>query len=74
MPQPSLDIHKYLDHTLPHLYEKYPPGTGGTGARTNWPEGTIKAIEVVPNFAHLAKDCKWSRGQHGQRVRVDNGE
>jgi len=60
MPQPPLDIHKYLKFVLPPVAERYPPGTGGTGARSEWPEGTLKGIETVDDFSKLVTDCEYS--------------
>ncbi|KAL7419787.1 hypothetical protein Q5752_005703 [Cryptotrichosporon argae] len=55
MPQPPLDIPKYLASPLPPLREAYPPGTGGTGPRASWPEGTLKGVQVLDDFAAQAK-------------------
>lgn len=59
MPQPPLDIHKYFTAKLPHIHEKYPPGTGGTGPRSEWPEGTLKGVEVVDDFDSKVKQCTY---------------
>lgn len=58
MPQPPVDVHKYFNQPLPRIADKYPPGTGGTGARKEWSEGTLKGVEVVENFGSLVSDCK----------------
>ncbi|GFZ42817.1 hypothetical protein JCM24511_00535 [Saitozyma sp. JCM 24511] len=50
MPQPPLDIVKYLGTPLIPLREQYPPGTGGTGPRADWAEGTLKGVEVIQDF------------------------
>jgi len=57
MPQPPLDIVKYLTKPLPSLREAYPPGTGGTGPRAEWPEGTLKSVQVIEGFGAQVKDC-----------------
>ncbi|KAK1920913.1 hypothetical protein DB88DRAFT_501487 [Papiliotrema laurentii] len=49
MPQPPLDIVKYLSKPLPNLREQYPPGTGGTGPRAEW-DGTLKSVQVIDGF------------------------
>ena len=58
MPQPPLDIVKYLTKPLPNLREQYPPGTGGTGPRSDWPEGTLETIEVIEGFNDHVQTCK----------------
>lgn len=60
MPQPALDIHKYLSFVLPPLQEKYPPGTGGTGARSDF-SGNLQSVETVENFQDLTLDCEYKR-------------
>ena len=57
MPQPALDIVKYLSKPLPALREAYPPGTGGTGPRADW-DGSLKSVQVIDNFAQQVKDCE----------------
>ncbi|KAK4689206.1 hypothetical protein P7C73_g908, partial [Tremellales sp. Uapishka_1] len=49
MPQPPIELHKYLASPLPQLREQYPPGTGGTGPRESW-EGNLKGVEVIEGF------------------------
>ena len=58
MPQPPLQIEKYLETPLPHLREQYPPGTGGTGKRSDWSEGTLKGVQVIDDFQAQVKQCK----------------
>ncbi|BEI79586.1 hypothetical protein CcaverHIS002_0101150 [Cutaneotrichosporon cavernicola] len=53
MPQPPLDVHKYFNKPLWRIADKYPPGTGGTGARKEWPEGTLTGVEVIEDFDKL---------------------
>ncbi|RXK41434.1 hypothetical protein M231_01340 [Tremella mesenterica] len=50
MPQPSIQLKKYLCTPLPTLREQYPPGTGGTGPRAEWPQGTLKGVQVIDGF------------------------
>lgn len=57
MPQPALDIHKYLKFALPPVGEKYPPGTGGTGARADW-NGDLQGIETLENFGDMVTACE----------------
>jgi hypothetical protein len=57
MPQPALDIHKFLKFSLPQITEKYPPGTGGTGSRSEW-NGSLKGVETIPNFRELVAECE----------------
>lgn len=56
MPQPPLDVHKYLSNNLPQIREQYPPGTGGTGPRENW-EGTLKAVQVIDDLDSKVTEC-----------------
>ncbi|KAK8861368.1 hypothetical protein IAR55_002187 [Kwoniella newhampshirensis] len=49
MPQPPLDLHKYLATPLPALREQYPPGTGGTGPRASW-DGSLKGVQEIEGF------------------------
>ncbi|OCF78154.1 hypothetical protein I204_00091 [Kwoniella mangroviensis CBS 8886] len=49
MPQPPLDLNKYLSTPLPHLREQYPPGTGGTGPRAEF-SGDLKGVQEIENF------------------------
>ncbi|WVF66843.1 hypothetical protein IAT40_001585 [Kwoniella sp. CBS 6097] len=49
MPQPPLDLNKYLTQSLPHLREQYPPGTGGTGPRAEF-NGSLKGVQVIEDF------------------------
>ncbi|WVQ83590.1 hypothetical protein IAT38_005731 [Cryptococcus sp. DSM 104549] len=49
MPQPPLELHKYLTKPLPVLRENYPPGTGGTGPRAQW-DGNLKGVQVIDDF------------------------
>lgn len=58
MPQPPLDVRKYLSFQLPHIHEKYPPGTGGTGPRVSW-DGNLKGVEVIDNFGQDVKKCEY---------------
>lgn len=58
MPQPALKVAEYLSTPLPALREQYPPGTGGTGPRSEWPEGTLRSVQVVDDFADQVKSCK----------------
>lgn len=58
MPQPPLDIVKYLSKPLPNLREQYPPGTGGTGPRAEWNEGTLKSVQVIEGFNDQVQKCK----------------
>ena len=58
MPQPPIEIKKYLETPLPSLREQYPPGTGGTGPRAQWPEGTLKSVQVMDDFDAAAKKCE----------------
>ena len=58
MPQPPIEIKKYLETPLPSLREQYPPGTGGTGPRAQWPEGTLKTVQVMDDFDAAAKKCE----------------
>lgn len=58
MPQPALDVIKYLSSPLPALREQYPPGTGGTGARAEWSEGTLKGVEVLDGFKESVDKCE----------------
>lgn len=53
MPQAPLDVHKYLNKPLWRIADKYPLGTGGTGARKEWPEGTLEGVEVIEDFKQL---------------------
>ncbi|WOO78950.1 uncharacterized protein LOC62_02G002487 [Vanrija pseudolonga] len=55
MPQPPVDVRKYFGQPLPHIPEKFPIGSG-TGPRAAWPEGTLKGVEVIPNFGELVKN------------------
>jgi hypothetical protein len=57
MPQPPLDIVKYLSKPLPNLREQYPPGTGGTGPRAEW-DGTLKSVQVIDGFNEQVQACK----------------
>ena len=57
MPQPPLDIVKYLSKALPALREAYPPGTGGTGPREDW-DGTLKSVQVIDGFEGQVNECK----------------
>ena len=57
MPQPPLDLQKYLSTPLPAVRESYPPGTGGTGPRQDWNEGTLKGVHVIEDFKDLVKAC-----------------
>jgi hypothetical protein len=59
MPQPPLDIVKYLGTPLIPVREQYPPGTGGTGPRADWAEGTLKGVEVIQNFGDKVNECTW---------------
>ncbi|WVR04016.1 hypothetical protein IAU60_001015 [Kwoniella sp. DSM 27419] len=54
MPQPPLDLNKYLGHPLPPLRESYPPGTGGTGPRAEF-GGSLKGVQVIDDFADEVK-------------------
>jgi hypothetical protein len=74
MPQPALDIHKYLKFALPAVSEKYPPGTGGTGARSEWPEGTLKGIETLDNFGELVTACEYNSPSGQQSHCSCNGD
>lgn len=65
MPQPPLDIVKYLSKPLPGLREAYPPGQGGTGPRAEWPEGTLKSVQVIDGFSAQVKDCTSLLGSSG---------
>lgn len=56
MPQPPVDIHKYFNQALPRIADKYPPGTGGTGARKDWDEN-LTGVEVIDNFADQVTKC-----------------
>lgn len=58
MPQPPLDVHKYFNKPLWRIADKYPPGTGGTGARSDWSEGNLEGIEIIDDFPQLVKECK----------------
>lgn len=49
MPQPPLDVQKYLSKPLPQIRESYPPGTGGTGPRAEW-EGSLKGVQVIDDL------------------------
>ncbi|CAD6576840.1 MAG: hypothetical protein TREMPRED_001782 [Tremellales sp. Tagirdzhanova-0007] len=53
MPQPPLEVSKYLASPLPSLREQYPPGTGGTGPRAEWPEGTLNGVQEIDDFRQL---------------------
>lgn len=57
MPQPPVDVRKYFGQPLPYIQEKFPIGSG-TGPRAAWPEGTLKGVEVIPNFGELVKNCE----------------
>jgi hypothetical protein len=59
MPQPPLDIVKYLGTPLIPLREQYPPGTGGTGPRADWAEGALKGVEVIQDFEDKVNECTW---------------
>jgi hypothetical protein len=61
MPQPPIEIVKYLATPLVPLREQYPPGTGGTGARSEWPEGTLKGIEEIEGFQEQVLGCESKR-------------
>lgn len=61
MPQPPLDIVKYLGTPLIPLREQYPPGTGGTGPRADWAEGTLKGVEVIQDFEDKVNECTCRR-------------
>ena len=58
MPQPAQETVKYLSTPLPTLREQYPPGTGGTGPRAEWPEGTLKGVQVIDGFERQVKSCR----------------
>ncbi len=58
MPQPALEVVKYLTTPLPALREQYPPGTGGTGPRKDWSEGTLTGIQVIDGFTNQVNDCE----------------
>jgi len=59
MPQPPLDVHKYLSNNLPQIRESYPPGTGGTGPRESW-DGTLKGVEVIEDLDQKVTECRSS--------------
>ncbi|ORX36378.1 hypothetical protein BD324DRAFT_491848 [Kockovaella imperatae] len=56
MPQRPQELVKYLSTPLPQLREQYPPGTGGTGPRSDWSEGTLKTVQVIDDFEQQVKD------------------
>ena len=58
MPQPPQELVKYLSTPLPQLREQYPPGTGGTGPRSDWSEGTLKGVQVIDDFKARVQQCK----------------
>jgi hypothetical protein len=58
MPQPPLDVHKYFNKPLWRIPDKYPPGTGGTGARKEWNEN-LSGVEVVEDFGKLVQECEF---------------
>ena len=58
MPQPPLEVSKYLCTPLPSLREQYPPGTGGTGPRAEWPEGTLDGVQEINDFRQLTSACQ----------------
>lgn len=58
MPQPPLDVKQYIESPLPPLREQYPPGTGGTGPRADWPEQPLKQVQVIDDFEQQAKECE----------------
>lgn len=60
MPQPPIDVKKYLGKELPPLREQYPPGTGGTGPRESW-DGSLKTVQVIDDFSEQVKECEWLR-------------
>jgi hypothetical protein len=57
MPQPPFEVAKYLSTPLPAFREQYPPGTGGTGPRAEWPEGTLKGVQVIDDFQNQVSSC-----------------
>lgn len=58
MPQPTVQIGDYLSTPLPRLREAYPPGTGGTGPRSEW-NGTLKTVGVLQDLEGQVKKCEF---------------
>lgn len=58
MPQPAVSIPDYLATALPPLREAYPPGTGGTGPRQEWPEGKLETVSVIEGLEGKVKECE----------------
>lgn len=56
MPQPAVSIPDYLATALPPLREAYPPGTGGTGPRQEWPEGKLETVSVIEGLEGKVKE------------------
>ncbi len=68
MPQPPLEVAKYLASPLPALREQYPPGTGGTGPRAEWPEGTLKGVQEIDGFEQSVSTCESYCPRHGLKL------
>jgi hypothetical protein len=58
MPQPAVSIPNYLATPLPPLREAYTPGTGGTGPRSEWPEGKLQTVSVIEGLEGKVQECK----------------
>lgn len=57
MPQPTVEIGPYLSTPLPPLREAYPPGTGGTGPRSEW-NGELKRVGVLEGLEGEVEKCE----------------
>ena len=57
MPQPTVEIVPYLATPLPPLRESYPPGTGGTGPRSEF-KGALKTVDVIKGLEGDVEKCE----------------